>query len=320
MKLNIVKLFIASSALTLGTGCGSNENTRTVNAPKSIENRSQNPANIGTDDEMELGDIVETAAEAGSFSTLLAAATEAGLVETLKSEGPFTVFAPSDEAFDKIPEETLQALLADKEALKDVLLYHVVPGKVTASEAQNLAFAKMANDKYALLNTGNGQVKIQESLVTAADVNASNGVIHVIDTVILPPKDIVGVASDAGIFKTLLTAAGVAELESTLQGPGPFTVFAPNDEAFAKIPEETLNDLLADKEALKNVLLYHVVADYLPASQVVSKTSLTMANSAKTTIVLENNEVQINDATVKSTNITAANGIVHVIDTVILPQ
>jgi uncharacterized surface protein with fasciclin (FAS1) repeats len=130
--------------------------------------------------------IVETAVNAGSFNTLVAAVKAAGLVETLSGEGPFTVFAPTDEAFAQIPEDRLSALLADKEALTAVLTYHVVSGKVMAEDVVKLGSAETVNGQSVDIKVWNGKVMIDDAQVTAADVSASNGVIHVIDKVILP--------------------------------------------------------------------------------------------------------------------------------------
>lgn len=132
------------------------------------------------------GDIVAVAQAAGGFETLLAAATAADLVTTLQGEGPFTVFAPTDEAFAKIPQEQLQALLANKEALQKVLLYHVVPGRVEASQVVNLSSAETAAGQNVSIMVENGSVKVDDANVVATDIQASNGVIHVIDRVILP--------------------------------------------------------------------------------------------------------------------------------------
>jgi uncharacterized surface protein with fasciclin (FAS1) repeats len=130
-------------------------------------------------------DIVDTAVEAGDFNTLVAAVQAAGLVEVLKGDGPYTVFAPTDEAFAKLPEGTLEALLADKEALTAVLTYHVVPGKVLAADAVRLDSAKTVQGQEVRIDSSSG-VKIDDANVIATDVIASNGVIHVIDTVIIP--------------------------------------------------------------------------------------------------------------------------------------
>ncbi len=133
-------------------------------------------------------DIVTTAVDAGSFKTLAAALQAANLVETLKGEGPYTVFAPTDEAFAKLPEGTVEALLKDKEALTEILLYHVVSGKVTSGEVVKLTSAKTVEGKEVMIKVSEGSVYINESKVTSADVMASNGVIHVIDAVLIPEK------------------------------------------------------------------------------------------------------------------------------------
>jgi uncharacterized surface protein with fasciclin (FAS1) repeats len=130
-------------------------------------------------------DIVDTAVAAGSFKTLATALRAAGLIETLKGEGPFTVFAPTDEAFAKIPQADLQALLADKAKLTKVLTYHVVAGKVTAADVAKLSSAKTVEGQSVSIDTSDG-VRIDGANVIKADVMASNGVIHVIDSVILP--------------------------------------------------------------------------------------------------------------------------------------
>jgi len=134
-------------------------------------------------------DIVDTAVEAGSFTTLATALQAAGLVDVLKGEGPFTVFAPTDEAFAKLPEGTVEALLADTEALTRVLTYHVVPGAVKAETVVTLSEAATVEGSMVQIEVVDGKVILNgSSTVTATDIEASNGVIHVIDTVILPPE------------------------------------------------------------------------------------------------------------------------------------
>ena len=130
-------------------------------------------------------DIVDTAVSAGSFNTLAQALTEAGLVETLKGDGPFTVFAPTDEAFSKIPEDQLAAILADKELLTSILTYHVVPGKVLAKDVVSLDAATTVQGSDVAISTGDG-VKVNDANVVKTDIKTSNGVIHVIDTVLVP--------------------------------------------------------------------------------------------------------------------------------------
>lgn len=143
----------------------------------------------GTAQEMQSKDIVDTAAAAGSFNTLLAAVKAAGLEETLRGAGPFTVFAPTDEAFAKLPAGTVEALLQDREKLTAILTYHVVPGKVMASDVVKLESAETVNGESVRIHAMDGKVMVDDATVVAADVVASNGVIHVLDTVILPGQN-----------------------------------------------------------------------------------------------------------------------------------
>lgn len=136
--------------------------------------------------EAEVGDIIEVATAAGSFTTLATALTEAGLIETLQGEGPFTVFAPTDEAFAAIPEADLNALLADKEKLKRVLTYHVVAGNVASGDVATMSEATAVSGDTLAIDASSG-VMINDATVTQADIAASNGVIHVIDKVLMPP-------------------------------------------------------------------------------------------------------------------------------------
>ena len=133
-----------------------------------------------------LMDIVDTAVAAGSFTTLVTAVQAAGLVETLKGEGPFTVFAPTDAAFAALPEGTLESLLADIPALTDILLYHVVPGKVMAADVVSLTSATTAQGSDLAILVEDGKVMINDAMVITTDIETSNGVIHVIDAVLVP--------------------------------------------------------------------------------------------------------------------------------------
>jgi uncharacterized surface protein with fasciclin (FAS1) repeats len=134
-----------------------------------------------------MADIVDTAVKAGSFNTLVAAVKAAGLVDTLKGAGPFTVFAPTDEAFAKLPDGTVNALLKDIPQLKKILTYHVVSGKVKASDfSLTLKSATTVEGSDVKIDTSNGSVKVNEATVSTPDVDADNGVIHIIDTVLIP--------------------------------------------------------------------------------------------------------------------------------------
>ncbi|PKL87850.1 MAG: beta-Ig-H3/fasciclin [Ignavibacteriae bacterium HGW-Ignavibacteriae-2] len=268
-------------------------------------------------------DIVETAIEAGSFKTFAKALTEAGLIETLKGKGPFTVFAPTDDAFAKLPKGALDNLLKDKEALKKVLLYHVVSGKVTAKDVMKLKKASTVEGQDVAISVMDGKVMINKSHVTTADVAASNGVIHIIDAVLMPKekmKDIVETAIAAGKFKTLAKALTEAGLIETLKGKGPFTVFAPTDDAFAKLPKGTLDNLLKDKEALKKVLLYHVVSGKVMAKDVAKLKKATTVEGQDVAISVMDGKVMINKSHVTTADVATSNGVIHILDTVLMPK
>jgi uncharacterized surface protein with fasciclin (FAS1) repeats len=134
----------------------------------------------------EMQDIVDIAVDDGRFTTLVAALQAADLVDTLKGDGPFTVFAPTDDAFDKLPAGTVEGLLNDIPTLTNILLYHVVPGKVMAADVVNLSSADTASGESLAISVMNGKVMVNDAQVIITDIEASNGVIHVIDTVLLP--------------------------------------------------------------------------------------------------------------------------------------
>ncbi len=269
-------------------------------------------------------DIVDTAAGAGSFKTLVAAVKAAGLVETLKGEGPFTVFAPTDEAFAKLPKGTLESLLKpeNKAQLQAILTYHVVAGKVMAADVVKIKGAMTVQGQQIDVAVKDGKVTVDAANVVKTDIACSNGVIHVIDSVMLPAdKDIVDTAVAAGSFKTLAAALTAAGLVDTLKGEGPFTVFAPTDAAFAKLPAGTVESLLLpeNKEKLIAILTYHVVSGKVLASEVVKLKSAKTVNGKDAAIKVSGQGVMVNAAKVVATDIEASNGVIHVIDSVILP-
>ncbi|MFO0725244.1 MAG: fasciclin domain-containing protein [Myxococcota bacterium] len=269
------------------------------------------------------GTIVAVASANADFSTLVSAIQAAGLVDTLNGAGPFTVFAPTNAAFAKLPAGALNALLADKPALEKLLKFHVVPGKVLAADVVKLTEATTVEGEKISIRVENGVVFINDSKVTMTDVPASNGVIHVIDTVLsLPtpaPGNIVAVASANADFSTLVSAIQAAGLAGTLSGPGPFTVFAPTNAAFAALPAGTLQALLANVPELTKILTYHVVAGRLDAAAVSTATRAVSVQGAEIKIRVENGAVFVNQAKVTMTDIAASNGIIHVIDAVITP-
>lgn len=282
--------------------------------------------------EPELQDIVDTAVADGRFTTLVAAVQAAGLVETLKGEGPYTVFAPTDDAFAKLPAGTLEELVKpeNKQKLTDILLYHVVSGKVASADVAGLNSATTVLGQDVAIKIDMGHVYIDDAKVIITDIETSNGIIHVLDTVILPaeetaaaPNTIVDIAVADGRFTTLVAAVQAADLVETLSGEGPFTVFAPTDEAFAKLPAGTVENLLKPEnlEQLKNILLYHVVPGKVMATDVVGLSSAPTVLRQDITFIVRDGNVFLNDnIQVIITDIEASNGVIHVIDAVLLPK
>ena len=279
-------------------------------------------------------DIVDTAVGAKQFKTLVAAVGAADLVNALKGDGPFTVLAPTDEAFAKLPEGTIETLLKpeNKGKLTAILTYHVIPKQVPASTVVTLSEAKMLSGDSIQIQADDSGVRINDANVIKTDIACDNGLIHVIDSVLLPPEkaakapapssgDIVDTAVAAGKFKTLAAALGAAGLVDALKGKGPFTVLAPTDEAFSKLPAGTVESLLKpeNKDKLTAILTYHVIPGQVPASTVVTLNGAKTLGGEKVRISVQGSSVKINDATVTQTDIACTNGIIHVIDSVLLP-
>jgi uncharacterized surface protein with fasciclin (FAS1) repeats len=280
--------------------------------------------------------LVEVAVDNGSFTTLASALQSTGLDTVLGDlDNNYTVFAPTDAAFAKLPAGTLESLT--NEQLSDILLYHVLPGKVMSDAAISLAqttdnMTATAEGSSIALSFVNSMLFANGAKVSAADVMATNGVIHVVDTVILPPtsvdmssQSIVDVAvADPDNFSTLVTALTAANLVTTLADEeATFTVFAPTNAAFDKIDSAALAALLADTTALTNVLLTHVVSDSAITAldaYAANGMSLTTASGSDVAVSIdaESGMLMIGDAKVTITEIQASNGIIHVIDTVIL--
>jgi uncharacterized surface protein with fasciclin (FAS1) repeats len=268
--------------------------------------------------------IVETAVEAGKFKTLATALTAAGLIDAVNGPGPFTVFAPTDDAFAKVPKETLEMLLKpeNKDKLKAVLTYHVVPGKVMAKDVVGLKGAKSLNGQRIDVKVDGSKVTVDGANVVATDIACTNGVIHVIDSVILPASDnIPAVATKAGKFSTLLAAAKAAGLVDALSGDKDLTVFAPTDEAFGKLPKGTVESLLKpeNKEKLKAILLYHVVEGRVYSEDALKAKAAATLQGGKVEITVKDGAAYVNGAKILATDIDAGNGVIHVIDGVILP-
>jgi transforming growth factor-beta-induced protein len=328
------KLLIGLLVLTVVLAACAPQATPTV-APTAMPEPTSTPTEVAA---MEPKTIVDIAASDEQFSTLVAAVQAAGLVDTLKGEGPFTVFAPTDAAFAALPAGTLDSLLLpeNKQQLTDILLYHVVPGKVMAADVVGLD-GKSADTalegKQIAIKTDMGNVYLNDTVkVVTTDIEAGNGVIHVIDAVLLPPadetsasmekQDIVDTAVADGRFKTLVAAVQAAGLVDTLKGEGPFTVFAPTDDAFAALPAGTLDSLLKpeNKQQLTDILTYHVVAGKVMAADVTGLTEAPTVLGKDITVKVEDGKVILNDKVqVILTDIETSNRVIHVIDGVLLP-
>jgi uncharacterized surface protein with fasciclin (FAS1) repeats len=307
--LAITGVFIGS---LLFAGCFNNDDDSSDNNP--MQNNSP-------------GTITDVAISNPQFSTLTTALTAAGLEDDLAGAGPFTVFAPTNAAFEALPEGTLAALLQEPEGdLKNILLYHVVGGSFKAADVVGLERATSLEGRNIAIKVADGKVMLnQNATVVATDIEASNGIIHVIDAVILPPAPpkptIKEMAVNNPDFSTLVAALQAAKLDGAMDGAGPFTVFAPTNAAFEALPAGTLEALLKDPEGdLKSILLYHVVGGSFKAADVVGLERATSLEGRDIAIKVADGKVMLNQsATVVTTDIEASNGIIHVIDAVILP-
>ncbi len=276
------------------------------------------PLNVSADSSQ---DIPTNAAATGVHDSLVAALTHAGLVATLQGTGPFTVFAPTDQAFADAGIDLADFDTPEENAtLSDILLHHVYSGTVYSSDLTDGMLATMVNGDNVKFGVSATTVTVGTATVTTADVQASNGVIHIIDTVLIPPVDIPATAQTTGIHDSLVAAVVQADLLATLQGTGPFTLFAPTDQAFADAGIDLAAlDNPTGKETLSDILLYHVVPSQVPASAVTECMSADAANGQPLSFTVGNG-VMVNDANVTMTDVVTSNGLIHVIDKVLTPS
>lgn len=269
--------------------------------------------------------LAEKATELG-LTTLVQYLTTAGLADTIATGGPFTVFGPTNAAFDALSDEVKEELTNDVNLLSSVLQYHVLNGKVMSTDLSDELLAASLEGTNVRINIyskdGSSVITATGSQVTGPNEEATNGVIHVVDTVMMPPSGtvtdyVVGAAS----FSTLLAAVTAAGLGDTLAGAGPFTVFAPTNDAFSKIPSADLDALLADKDKLTAVLLMHVVGDTVYSKGLsATQTVQTLNTDEEVTVVVNSNGVTVNGvATVEIADVSVTNGVIHAIDTVLMP-
>lgn len=273
-------------------------------------------------EDIEINSIVDVLALDGRFTTLIAAVQAAGLADALATGGPFTVFAPTDDAFAALPPGTVESLLGDIPALQNVLLYHVLGKAVTSPHLLGRRTLETLQGESVKTSINRQGLFINQSKVLNREVRAPNGIIHVIDAVLLPPPakpNLLELLKNDGRFNTLVTALEVAELDSVVATGGPFTIFAPTDEAFGKIPAEVLADLIADKEALTAVLLYHVVSGDKSAKELLKQRFVTTLQGQKVTVYHWWSKVFVNKSQVIDADLKASNGTVHGINAVLLP-
>jgi uncharacterized surface protein with fasciclin (FAS1) repeats len=282
-------------------------------------------------------DIVQIAEATPNLSTLVTAVSAAGLVKTLETPGPFTVFAPTNEAFSALPAGVVTNLLKpeNKAQLTDVLTYHVVAGAaVHAKDLSDAQVIKTVEGKTLLATVNKTGVFINNAQVTTADVDASNGVVHIIDAVLLPAapkaptpapaptgKTIYDTAVATPDLSTLATAVKTGELVGAFASGGPFTVFAPTNEAFDALPAGTVASLLKPENAakLQGILWYHVLKGVVRAKDLKDGQELTTMQGGKVKVAVTASGVFINDAQVTTADVDASNGVVHIINAVLLP-
>jgi len=281
-----------------------------------------------------LKNIVQLAQSVPDLSTLVTALVAGQLTATLSGKGPFTVFAPTNEGFAKLPAATLAHLLDPKniKELRSILEYHVIAGAAIFSKDLK-TFQKVKTVEGAELEIAKvgGRVLVQNTTVTKADNDASNGVVHIIDGVLIPPstqsvpspnlKNIVQLAQSVPDLSTLVSALVAGQLTTTLSSKGPFTVFAPTNEGFNKLPPATLVHLLdpANIKELQAVLEYHVLSGAVFSKDLKTFQMVKTVEGAELKIEKTGSRVVVQNATVTKADNAASNGVVHIIDGVLIP-
>jgi transforming growth factor-beta-induced protein len=293
------------------------------------------------------------------LSTLVSAVDAAGLVDTLNGEGPFTIFAPVNDAFSAIPEEDLNGILADQDLLSAILTFHVVAGESLdmSDLAEGGTVTTVQGETLAIAPSGD-LITVNGANVICGNVQTANATVHIIDAVLVPeqagemmqagdmltemnvgpacssvPADGEGsfdgmaddpaatAASNNPVLSTLVAAVGEAGLVDTLNGEGPFTIFAPTNDAFGEIPEEDLDAILADKDLLTSILTFHVVAgESLDLAALAETGTVTAVNGATLEVAPGDELPTVGGAAVVCGNVQTANATVHIIDKVLVPS
>lgn len=274
------------------------------------------------------GTLTETLVRGGQDATLVKLVQLAGLEDTLNGRGPFTVFAPTEKAFSRLPKETVARLTSPegRDELRKVLLYHVVPGRLGARAVVSADELETAADQsIRVTKKRNGRVVLNgDTDIVATNIEAANGIVHRIDRVLLPSNpNIVDVAAKAGQFETLIAAAKAAGLVPALTGDGPLTVFAPTDKAFSLLGSKAIKDLLRpeNKARLAAILKYHVVSGrVLAADAVRAGRAPSLLERGGLEFGIRDGRLRVQNAGVIANDISASNGVIHIIDRVLIPE
>ncbi|XP_033744958.1 transforming growth factor-beta-induced protein ig-h3-like [Pecten maximus] len=264
--------------------------------------------------------VLMTAVRLGG-KTLGTLVQSTNLTGTLSGTGPFTLFAPVDKAFKALNQSVLEKLSGDKELLTRVLSYHVVSGNVTSGQLKNdMVVDTVEGTSKLRTNIYGSKVTVDGANVILPDQFATNGVVHMIDRVLypLPTQNLLTYVAGTPSLSQLVYAVSMGDLIDFFKG-GPFTLFAPTDEAFGRLPPGLLSNLLLNKTALNNVLEYHVILGTVYSAGLSDNQRVQAANNQDLTVKIEGENVIINDAKVTTADVTVTNGVIHIIDTVLLP-
>ncbi|MGL4410532.1 MAG: fasciclin domain-containing protein [Bacteroidales bacterium] len=262
------------------------------------------------------------------LSTLNTAIGAAGLESALSStDGSYTVFAPTNTAFGKLPEGALESLLADPEgALTNILLYHVLDGVYSSEKLSAQTSLEALNGETLEITVSGSVISVNDIKLSVAPVYATNGVVYIIESVLVPTvrpfnKTLMQLVTESNVHKTLKAALIAAKLDDELSDPETsITLFAPTDAAFALLPEGIVESLLTDPEGdLKNILLYHALNSKILASEF-TEGSITTLLGVPVSITIVDGVVNVNNAKVTLKNVVGTNGIIHVIDAVLIPS
>jgi transforming growth factor-beta-induced protein len=289
--------------------------------------------------------LLQVADEAGLFSVFLSLVAAADLESKLGEPGPFTVFAPTDQAFAKLPPDIVARLLLpeNKTTLQSLLRYQILGGvkrlgELSDSDIDTLEGSKV---KFAFVK---GSLEINGATIEPSDIAASNGILHGIDSVVSPPtislnaltgnvtvadttpqdltKPFIETITSTGTFSTLIAAVKASGIDDVFTGPGPFTVFAPSDDAFARLPKEVLRKLLlpANRDALVQILKHHVTAARVTGADLKDKGQLKMLDGTMVTVLIASGKISVDSARMTRADEYTTNGVYHVLDSVLLPK